>query len=108
MSAFGRKNGLGGKSSFGVARPMHAPGASPHAGAPAPAGGVQFPPLPAEPPAPVTGPTPPLDRNADAMARLTERMNTDHSSSGDSAQGFLFSRPEHPDVVDQFVLAPSR
>jgi pilus assembly protein CpaF len=91
MSAFGRKNGLGGKSSFGVARPMHAPGASPHAGAPgapAPAGGVQFPPLPAESVPAVIGPTPPLDRNADAMARLTERMNTDHSSSGDNAQGF--------------------
>ena len=48
MSAFGRKNGVGGmaagaRPSFGVARPMKGGIAKPE---PMPAGGEQFPPLP--------------------------------------------------------------
>jgi len=90
MSAFGRKNGMGGKASFGVARPMHAPGASPHAAppsAPAVSGGAQFPPIAgdiaAQPGAPSAAP----DRNADAIARLTDRMNSEHAPV-DHSQGF--------------------
>lgn len=90
MSAFGRKNGLGGKSSFGVARPMQG------YGAPQPAGGTQFPPMPGESSAPVTSATPlsadpgesgMSDRNAEAMGRLNDRMNTDHSAT-EQVQGF--------------------
>ena len=79
MSAFGRKNGQAGMASgarpkFGSARPMQG-------GAPAPSpsenkrdgnGGEQFPPLPAE-----GGP------NDDAMARLSERMNAQHSNQSE-------------------------
>src|SRR5690606_32320688 len=79
MSAFGRKNGVGGMSpgarpSFGVAKPMKG-GALPAQRVASP-GGEQFPPLPAEL-EPVG--TPP-DSNgganrADAMSRLAERVN---------------------------------
>ncbi len=89
MSAFGRKNGLGGKSSFGVASPMQAPGASPQAVSSSvslPAGGSQFPPIPADP-GMGSGPMAGLDRNADAMSRLTERMNSEHIAT-DHSQGF--------------------
>lgn len=82
MSAFGRKNGLGGKSSFGVARPMQAPGGSLASLIP---GAAQFPPLP-EAPSPA-GLAPTLDRHADALTRLNERMNADHST-GEQVQGF--------------------
>ena len=80
MSAFGRKNGLGGKSSFGVARPMHAPSVPQSAPL---AGGTQFPPVTQ----PAIGPLPGSDRHADAITRLNERMNADHSA-GEQAQGF--------------------
>ncbi|BAK68418.1 archaeal flagellar protein FlaI [Sphingobium sp. SYK-6] len=89
MSAFGRKNGLGGKSSFGVARPMHVSGASPFASPAAPAGGAQFPPISPDQP-PLGGPSAGasgLDRNADAMGRLNERMNSEHAPN-EQAQGF--------------------
>ena len=80
MSAFGRKNGVGGmapgaRPSFGVAKPMK--GGVPIGGQPAPpaSGGEQFPPLPGEmdaapPPANGAG-----GRNADAMSRLADRSN---------------------------------
>ena len=85
MSAFGRKNGPAGiKPAFGVARPMQN-------GAPVKDGGDQFPPLE---PAAFAPPSDPLSaasaqeqKNADAMARLTERGNTDHSASNEP-QGF--------------------
>ncbi len=83
MNAFGRKSGLGGKSSFGVARPMQAPGISPHAQPGTPAS--QFPPLPDEAAAP--GALPGLDRHGDAMGRLNERMNSEHIAV-DQSQGF--------------------
>jgi len=87
MSAFGRKNGLGGKSSFGIAKPMHGPGG---ATPPGPAGGTQFPPVPADsvtsdlPPASTINPNNP---NADALQRLDDRMNADHSPT-DKSEGF--------------------
>jgi len=83
MNAFGRKSGLGGKSSFGVARPMQAPGISPHAQPATPAS--QFPPLPDD--AAALGAAPGLDRHGDAMGRLNERMNSEHAAV-DQSQGF--------------------
>jgi diguanylate cyclase len=35
-----------------------------------------------------------------------DQLGNLQSAGCDTAQGFLFSRPEHPDVVDQLVLAP--
>ncbi len=85
MSAFGRKNGVGSRGGFGLARPMGAPaGATPGAGA-----GAQFPPLP-EPTAPAASepvPAAATDRNADAMQRLSDRMNGDHTPDA-GGQGF--------------------
>src|SRR5690606_21824926 len=73
MSAFGRRNGMGGmqpaaRPSFGVARPMKAP--APGLGGEAPTGGEQFPPLPTEGDAPS-----PSAARGDAMARLSDRAN---------------------------------
>ncbi|MFT3965701.1 MAG: CpaF family protein [Sphingobium sp.] len=84
MNAFGRKNGLGMKSSFGVARPMHGSG-----GTSAPAPASPFPPVPAPPvtAAEAAEPLPSTDRNADAMQRLSDRMNGDHSPTQEN-QGF--------------------
>ena len=73
MSAFGRKSGVGGggaamRPSFGVARPMKSgDGAAP---APLPAGGDQFPPLPAMMDDDSAQPA-----KSDAITRLTDRMN---------------------------------
>ena len=40
---------------------------------------------------------------------LSQRAQIALQTTGcDTAQGFLFSRPEHPDVVDALVMAPSR
>jgi pilus assembly protein CpaF len=84
MSAFGRKNGMGGRGSFGVARPMQGPGG----GQAAPVSGGQFPPIPGPLPAPLPlDPNAIPDRNADAMQRLSDRMNGDHTPV-DQAQGF--------------------
>jgi len=85
MNAFGRKNGMG-KASFGVARPMHAPGGSPHQAA-MPAATVAFPSVPTEPKLPPVNALSTLDRHTDAITRLNERMNADHSA-GEQAQGF--------------------
>ena len=79
MSAFGRKNGVGGmapgaRPNFGVARPMKGGGAGPKDG------GGQFPPLPggggAVPQEPM-GSAPPPNKN-DAMTRLADRANAVH------------------------------
>ncbi|MAY20828.1 MAG: flagellar protein FlaI [Erythrobacteraceae bacterium] len=97
MSAFGKKGGAGGmrpgaKPAFGVARPMKGGSAKPDSSA----GGEQFPPLPAdgggESPAP-SAPPPPSSGNkrptsaAEAMDRLTERMNATNASESE-AGGF--------------------
>ena len=88
MSAFGRKNGPAGtKSGFGVARPMHGGGKE------EPRGGDQFPPidlaaLPGESaPDTLAAPTSQLQRNADAMARLSDRANAEHAPDA-GPQGF--------------------
>ena len=80
MSAFGRKNGVGGmaagaRPSFGVARPMKGGGvAKPE---PLPPGGDQFPPLPGggHAPAPHESAAP---GKGDAMTRLADRANSIH------------------------------
>jgi len=89
MSAFGRKNGPAGiKPGFGVARPMH--GGAAREDAP---GGVQFPPLDiaalAGDPAidPLSAPVGQLQRNADAMQRLSDRANAEHQPDT-GPQGF--------------------
>ncbi|MBU0555312.1 MAG: CpaF family protein [Alphaproteobacteria bacterium] len=84
MNAFGRKNGLGGKSSFGVARPMHGPGVSPQL---VPVAPVPSSPEPATQEPAGAGAVPGLDRHADALGRLNERMNSEHSPT-DHSQGF--------------------
>jgi len=103
MSAFGRKNGMGGKASFGVARPMHAPFGStaPGQGQSAPqdedaaaaetGGGTQFPPVSSDaiavPGAPAVPSGPNAGANAEAMQRLSDRMNTEYGA-GEQVQGF--------------------
>lgn len=97
MSAFGKKGGAGGmrpgaKPAFGVARPMKGGSAKPDSSA----GGEQFPPLPAdgggEKPA-TSAPPPPSSGNkrpksaAEAMDRLTERMNATNATESE-AGGF--------------------
>ncbi len=84
MSAFGRKNGTAaGKASFGVARPMHAPFGSTAPGQhPAAAESDSQPstaPESASAAAAPSAPTPPSApngaANAEAMQRLSDRMN---------------------------------
>jgi EAL domain-containing protein (putative c-di-GMP-specific phosphodiesterase class I) len=38
----------------------------------------------------------------------SDQLGNRQAAGCDSAQGFLFSRPEHPDVVDELVMAPGR
>jgi len=91
---------MGGKTSFGVARPMHAPfGASQPGQATAPpaaahatpqqlAGAAQFPPVdPDALESQATALPPAADANAEAMQRLSDRMNAEHGG-GEQAQGF--------------------
>src|SRR5690606_15278838 len=75
MSAFGRKNGVGGmapgaRPSFGVAKPMK--------GAPVPAsprGGDQFPPIPGDVGAADVAAPSGAPNRSDAMTRLADRAN---------------------------------
>ncbi|WP_188767271.1 CpaF family protein [Novosphingobium endophyticum] len=90
MSAFGRRNGIGGlgqgaRPAFGVAKPLTGGSAAEKAPSPAPGGapvpgGNQFPPLPGESPA-----ASPPNMREDAMSRLADRANAVHTS--DSGQG---------------------
>ncbi|MET0249237.1 MAG: CpaF family protein [Sphingobium sp.] len=89
MSAFGRKNGPAGiKPGFGVARPMHGGGAKEEK-----PGGLQFPPLDIGAlPGDValdalSAPISPMQRNADAMQRLSDRANAEHQPDA-GPQGF--------------------
>jgi pilus assembly protein CpaF len=91
MSAFGRKNGPAGiKSGFGVARPMQGGAAAREE---LPRGGDQFPPLdiaslPGEAAFdPLAAPTSAMQRNADAMSRLSDRANAEHVPDA-GPQGF--------------------
>ncbi|MEJ7934191.1 CpaF family protein [Sphingobium sp. AN558] len=90
MSAFGRKNGPAGiKPGFGVARPMQGGQAVKEEVR----GGDQFPPLdiaalPGEAVFdPLAAPPSQLQRNADAMQRLSDRANHDHVPDA-GPQGF--------------------
>ncbi|KFL48446.1 archaeal flagellar protein FlaI [Sphingobium sp. ba1] len=88
MSAFGRKNGPAAiKTGFGVARPMHGGSAKEE-----PRGGDQFPPLdiaslPGESFDSLSAPTSQMQRNADAMMRLSDRANAEHLPDA-GPQGF--------------------
>ncbi|MEO0063258.1 MAG: hypothetical protein RLZZ08_1818, partial [Pseudomonadota bacterium] len=90
MSAFGRKNGVGGmapgaRPSFGVARPMK--GGAPVPGESAEAGG-QFPPLPGEAAADAGGAGGGPNGRANAMARLADRANAIHGDGNSEVGGF--------------------
>ena len=92
MSAFGRRNGMGGmtpgaRPQFGVARPMKGSSDASKNAAPLPGGGDQFPPLPGEEP---SGTLPPMDgpnSKGDAMTRLADRVNGVHENQY-NAEGF--------------------
>jgi len=82
------------RPAFGVARPMQG-GVAPRDGV---SDGGQFPPIdaaalatPSTPPAapadPLSAPSPAMQRHADAMARLSDRANADHSATNEP-QGF--------------------
>src|SRR4029453_12462251 len=84
MNAFGKRNGLGQRPSFGVARPMK--------GGSAPAGGEQFPPvedLPETPePTEDTDGSAPVGPQMGAMDRLTERQNASGAAASSKSEGF--------------------
>ena len=92
MSAFGRRNGMGGmtpgaRPQFGVARPMKGGSDAAKQTAALPAGGEQFPPLPGEE---LGGAMPSLDgpnAKGDAMTRLADRVNGVHENQY-NAEGF--------------------
>ena len=88
MSAFGRKNGpAGAKPGFGIARPMQGGGTATKEELPV--GGDQFPPLdiaslPGEAPFdPLAAPTSQMQRNADAIQRLSDRTKLECARSVD-------------------------
>ena len=81
MNAFGKRNGLGQRPSFGVARPMK--------GGSAPAGGEQFPPvedLPSESSPPEGDGTPATPMGA--MDRLAARQNASGDAASSKGEGF--------------------
>ncbi|MDE0946097.1 MAG: CpaF family protein [Sphingobium sp.] len=88
MSAFGRKNGPAAiKPGFGVARPMQGGSVKEES-----RGGEQFPPLdiaslPGETFDALSVPTSQMQRNADAMMRLSDRANAEHLPDA-GPQGF--------------------
>ncbi|MBO9624465.1 MAG: CpaF family protein [Sphingomonas sp.] len=96
MSAFGRRNGLGGatggRPAFGVARPMHGSSPSARQPDPVPLGGEQFPPLNAVP-LPGGGAFPEGDTaasgpNSDAMQRLADRQAATGEQGNSRVEGF--------------------
>src|SRR4051812_19882267 len=100
MSAFGRRNGLGGgtaggRPAFGVARPMQGPGPAPRSDAP-PLGGEQFPPLNSVPLPGAAAPDPMEQRdpaggsaaNSDAMQRLADRQSASGDAGNSRMEGF--------------------
>ena len=91
MSAFGRRNGMGGgqpaRPAFGVARPMQGGGA----GRPEPDGGEQFPafdsvPLPGDSSDGDASATP--AQNGDAMQRLADRQASSGDAGSSRVEGF--------------------
>ncbi|MEG3172066.1 CpaF family protein [Sphingomonas sp. ZB1N12] len=97
MSAFGRRNGIGGgqpaRPAFGVARPMQGssiPGGSPVARA-EPEGGAQFPPIDSLPMPGETegfGPGTMPAGQLDAMQRLSDRQNASGEAANSRTEGF--------------------
>jgi len=90
MSAFGKKNGLGGgKPSFGVAKPMTGGGKkiTESENRDDNLGGNQFPPLESIPLADDETPSTPAPAQSDAMARLSERSQP-LADGGDKEEGF--------------------
>jgi pilus assembly protein CpaF len=95
MSAFGRRNGMGGgaggRPSFGVARPMQGPGSSPRD---AEGGGEQFPPIETMPlPGAAQQGTSADDiaiapSNGDAMQRLADRQAASGEAGNSRSEGF--------------------
>ncbi|QIK95586.1 Flp pilus assembly complex ATPase component TadA [Sphingomonas sp. HDW15A] len=85
MNAFGKRNGMGSRPQFGVARPMKGGPSSP-ASADAPEeGGEQFPPiedLPGDVPSPAGGP--PMG----ALDRLNQRQNASGEAASSKSEGF--------------------
>ena len=92
MSAFGRRNGMGGgqpaRPAFGVARPMQSSGVAPRPAEDTPPGS-QFPPIESALLAPEDplAPAPPAG-TVDAMARLTERQNASGDAGSSRNEGF--------------------
>lgn len=92
MSAFGRRNGMGGgqpaRPAFGVARPMQSSGVAPRPAEDTPPGS-QFPPIESALLAPEDplAPAPPAG-TIDAMARLTERQNASGDAGSSRNEGF--------------------
>src|SRR3546814_15763982 len=78
MSAFGRKNGLGGRPSFGVARPMQGGGPVARSPEEGEARGEKFPPL--DPAALLLSDIPHSETstNDEAQTRMSERANAEH------------------------------
>ncbi|VWX58578.1 CpaF family protein [Sphingorhabdus sp. 109] len=90
MSAFGKKNGLGGgKPSFGVAKPMTGGGkkAADSENRDHNLGGSQFPPLESVPLPSEEVPSAPASSQSEAMARLSERSQP-LAEEGDKDEGF--------------------
>src|SRR5690606_6959629 len=91
MSAFGRRNAIGGaapsRPSFGTAKPMKGPVAAPPAPPPT-EGGEQFPPLDAIPLPGDDAAGAPLDRGAEAMARLADRQSQSGEQAASRNEGF--------------------
>ena len=101
MSAFGRRNGMGGgtaggRPAFGVARPMQGPGPAPRPSDPLPAGGEQFPPISSVPLPGAGAPDPMAERdpaagsiaNGDAMQRLADRQAASGDAGNSRVEGF--------------------
>jgi pilus assembly protein CpaF len=90
MSAFGKRNGLGGggaRPNFGVARPMKSTGGGKASAEPA--GGEQFPPL--EELVPTDGEDLPVADDGSpmgAMDRLTQRQNQSGDAASSKSEGF--------------------
>ena len=85
MNAFGKRNGMGSRPQFGVARPMKGGPGSPATADVPEEGGDQFPPiedLPADVPSPAGGP--PMG----ALDRLNQRQNASGEAASSKSEGF--------------------
>ena len=85
MNAFGKRNGMGSRPQFGVARPMKGGPSSPAAAEAPEEGGDQFPPiedLPTDVPSPVGG------APMGALDRLNQRQNASGEAASSKSEGF--------------------